>query len=471
MKAFCIAAMVLMTASLAYAAAPAASKAGTAQRPNVVFILADDLGIGDLKCYGHPYSRTPNLDRLASEGTRFKEFHVTGVTCCPSRTGFMTGKHPASYATYPAGGGFGNRVTVTELLKKAGYATGHFGKWHIGPEQKAGTYGLDVTPNEHEERAAKRQRAERGRDAPIFDDAITFIEANRDRPFYVNVWGHITHNPVNPPKSYAEMFKNVAAKESDFPPAMREKFDIVRARGGDPAEAMRHYLGDMFSMDEDVGRLLAKIDELGLRENTIVVFSSDQGSPKPKLPEKERDKKKRSANDSTANRADYTVNLMGFNGGYRGGKHTMYEGGVRAPLIIRWPGRVPAGRVDESSVFSGMDWLPTLCAITGQKINAADFDGEDASAAWFGKPYTRSKPLVWKTSASGSDAGIRIGNWKLLHPTRKRGEDELYDLSVDAFEQNNVAAQHPDIVKRLAAQVEAWVVASVKMRTLDSRQC
>src|SRR6476661_4066285 len=114
------------------------------EKPNIVFILADDLGFADLACYGHPYAKTPALDQLAKEGTAFRNFHVTGVTCCPSRTGFMTGKFPASFHAYPADHGFGDRVTVTELLKQAGYRTGHFGKWHIGPEAKAGIYGIDV---------------------------------------------------------------------------------------------------------------------------------------------------------------------------------------------------------------------------------------------------------------------------------------------------------------------------------------
>jgi N-acetylgalactosamine-6-sulfatase len=113
-------------------------------KPNVIFILADDFGWGDLACYGHPYSRTPNIDKLASEGTRFLQCYATGVTCCPSRTGFMTSKFPATFAKYPASGGFGERVTITELLKKQGYATGHFGKWHIGPGAKPGTYGIDA---------------------------------------------------------------------------------------------------------------------------------------------------------------------------------------------------------------------------------------------------------------------------------------------------------------------------------------
>ncbi len=120
-----------------------AQACAAAATPNIVFLLADDLGGGDLHCYGHPYSRTPNIDSLARDGTRFLQFYATGSTCCPARTGLMTSKFPATYPTYPANGGFANRVTITELLKKKGYATGHFGKWHIGPVNKPGTYGID----------------------------------------------------------------------------------------------------------------------------------------------------------------------------------------------------------------------------------------------------------------------------------------------------------------------------------------
>lgn len=122
-----------------------------AEKPNIIFILADDLGWGDLKCYGHPYAKSPNLDKLAAEGTRFLQCYATGVTCCPSRTGFMTSQFPARYANYPANAGFGGRITITDLLKARGYATGHFGKWHIGPNQNAGTYGIDVVAGAGEE--------------------------------------------------------------------------------------------------------------------------------------------------------------------------------------------------------------------------------------------------------------------------------------------------------------------------------
>jgi N-acetylgalactosamine-6-sulfatase len=372
----------------------------------------------------------------------------------------MTSRWPASFATYPANGGFGDRVTVTQLLRQAGYRTGHFGKWHIGPDTRPGTYGIDQI-----DVGGGDKRDTRGRDAAIYDQAIRFIEAHKDHPFYVNVWGHISHHAVNPREPYALRFKDVQVSEADFPPPMREKFAVVKARGGDPSQAMRNYLGDVSSLDDDIGRLLQRLDELGLSDNTLVVFSSDHGSPA--IPEAPKDKKKRDKNNAgdpadTA-RFDLSLNLMGFNGGLRGGKHGMYEGGVRVPFIVRWPARVPAGRVDSHSVISGIDWLPTLCAVAGVKINAADFEGENVLPAWLGKTvHTRSKPLLWKTSSVGSEAGILEGSWKLIAPTRKRGEVELYNLASDPGESTNLAVQHPEIVSKLSGKLESWVATLPK---------
>lgn len=422
--------------------------AAETSKPNIVFLLADDLGAGDLHCYGHPYARTPNIDSLARDGTRFMQYHATGATCCPTRTGLMTSWFPARYPTYPANGGFADRVTITELLKKQGYATGHFGKWHIGPEQKNGTYGIDVVGAGEEEGGKKKKKTDdRGRDAHIYDEAIQFIEQHKGGPFYVNVWGHIPHNPVNPTDALVKRWNGLKVNDSDFPPQMLAKFADVRKAGGDVDDGMRRYLADIESLDDAVGRILKKLDQLGLRENTIVVFNSDQGADMTK-----------------AGNGGLRFNQMGCNGPQRGGKHTNWQGGVDVPWIVRWPGHVPAGRVDAQSVISGADWLPTLCAITGVKINAADFDGEDTSAAWLGKgPHVRTKPLFWKTSATGSESFVREGQWKLRHPTRKNGGDlELYNLVADPAESENVASQHPDIVKKLSAKVEAWVASLPK---------
>lgn len=416
------------------------SKAASSERPpNIVFLFADDLGWGDLACYGHPYARTPAIDQLAKEGTRFTQFYVTGVTCCPSRTGFMTGLHTARFQKYPADFGFGDRTTITELLKKKGYRTGHFGKWHIGPDAQSGVYGIDTYRS-----GGKTKGTPRGRDAGLYDSAIEFIKASSDQPFYVNVWGHSTHYPVTVHPDLAAHFNDVTVKREDFSEAMQVKFDECKKAGGDITTAMRQYLGDVWSIDQNVKRLLAVLDEEGLRENTIVVFSSDHG-PAPVLLGAKKESK------------EFSHNMLGYAGEFRGGKHDQFEGGVRAPFIIRWPGRVKEGRVDTESVTSGMDWLPTLCSIAGVDDLPGDLDGEDVSDIWFGQSRERKAPLFWKTSTTGRSASMRKGNWKLHLGQRKSQGPLLYDLSRDPSESKNVAADRPNVLKRMETELNAWM--------------
>lgn len=429
------------------------------EKPNIIFILADDMGWQDAACYGHPYAKTPNIDSLAAKGTRFTQCYATGVTCCPSRTGFMTGKFPATFAKYPAGAGFGDRVTVTELLKKQGYATGHFGKWHIGPETKPGTYGIDlINVDEGETGGKKKAKSEDGRDARIYDRAIRFIEEHKEGPFYINIWDHIVHHPVNPSKAVLDAFGPLNVDESKFPPQMGEKFALCKQLGGDVSTHMRAYLAELKSMDDQIGELLNRLDQLGLRDKTMIVFSSDQGPANPRDP-------------GTDKLSEVRLNAMGCCGPFRGGKHSQHEGGVRIPLIVSWPGHVPVGRVDEKSVLCGVDWLPTLCTITGVKIDTKDFDGEDASAAWLGnREQLRAKPIIWKTSAEGSVATIREGQWK-YHAAKnlKRGEVELFDLASDPGESNNLADKNPDVVRRLATKLNAWVAGLPKHEKNDPK--
>lgn len=426
--------------------------AAPSKKPNIVFILADDLGWGDLKCYGHPLARTPNLDRLAQEGTRFTQAYMTGITCCPSRTGLMTGKFPARFKEYPASYGLGKEITVTELLKRAGYHTGHFGKWHIGPTTKPGTYGIDVINSVTENKTTTRKRTdERGRDAGIFDQAIQFLEKHKEGPFYVQIWGHISHFPINPPEGLVRRFSDLAVTDDHFARPFHDKLQWVRKNGGDVQERMRRYLAEVSALDDCVGRVLKKLDQLGLRENTIVVFSSDHGPVEGQLPGKARnwsesDRKKR---------LDQQMNMLGYAGPHRGGKHGMYEGGVRVPFLVRWPGNVRANEVN-ASVISGIDWLPTVCRLADVKVSFEGLDGEDISDIWQGKQRARTQPLFWKTNNVRSKLCIREGKWKLHDPNRTRGEVELYDLSIDPGESKNLAATHPQLVERLQTRLRNW---------------
>ena len=408
------------------------------QPPNIVFLFADDLGYADLGCYGHPYAKTPAIDSLAEQGTVFTQFYVTGVTCSPSRTGAMTGIFPARFPKYPADFGFGDQVTVTELLQQRGYKTGHFGKWHMGPKDKDGTYGIDKI-----ETIGKSNDAMLGRDDDLYTAAIQFINENKDGPFYVNVWGHATHFPVNTPPNLVNPFQSMKLNRNDFSPTMQKKFNQSFGIDENLDESMRQYLGDVYQIDLNVGRLLKELDDLEIANNTIVVFSSDHGPAPVKLPSK--------------GIREYSKNMLGYAGPFRGGKHTQLEGGVRVPFIIRWPGHVTAGRIDTQSVGSFIDWLPTVCSIAGVKQLPTELDGEDISNAWLGKTHQRQKALYWKTSATSSSPSMRVGNWKLHMPRNNRDNIQLYNLVNDPGERQNVANQHPEVISHLRKQLRQWV--------------
>lgn len=407
--------------------------------PNIVLFFCDDLGYGDIGCYGHPYAKTPNIDKLAQEGTRFEQHYVTGVTCNPSRTGLMTGIFPARFPKYPADFGFGERVTITEILNKHGYVTGHFGKWHIGPKttEKAGMYGLDVV-----EVIGKSADKSAGRDDDLTTAAIDFMKANAgNQPFYVNIWGHSTHFPVDTPPNLAAQFIELKVQREDFSDTMQPKFDECIEIGGNLDDCMRQYLGDVYSIDQNVQRVLAAIDELGIRDSTIFVFSSDHG-PAP-------------INPGSKGVREFSKNMLGYAGIYRGGKHTQFEGGTRVPFIIRWPGHVPAGRVDSKSVTSFIDWMPTLATIAGISDLPELLDGEDVSGTWKGESSERTTPLFWKLSSPGSQGVIRDGQWK-LHEETRRTPAELYNLAADPSESTNLADELPKQVAELDARLKAW---------------
>jgi N-acetylgalactosamine-6-sulfatase len=408
------------------------------ERPNIILILADDLGYGDLGCTGHPYAWTPAIDRLAFEGTLFLSYYQAGATCVPTRTALMTGLFPAAFGKYPLDFGFGGAVTITELLRQSGYVTGHFGKWHIGPEGTPGTYGIDsvqvIGPSGNDPD---------GRDAELRRAAIDFIRRHRDVPFYVNIWCHSTHARVFPPESFVERFEQVAVDRSDFPnPDMQQHFDTYETLGGDLDQGMRSYLGEVLQLDLQVRNVLMALDELGLRDNTIVVFTSDNGPSEcvDKIP--------------GLRTGGLLENMLGSAGPFRERKHSYYDGGIRQPFIIRWPGHVPEGRVDSTSVIAGADWPPSLCAVAGIEIESDAFDGEDVSDIWLGGARKREKDLYWKGYAPKGRPIVRRGIWK-LH-LRQSGEVELYNLEQDPGERTNVAHQNPIIAQDLREAVVEW---------------
>ena len=416
--------LVLTGLTLAGFATPAAAQQ---KKPNIVFLLADDAGYGDFGFTGHPYVKTPAIDKLAKQSTFFKNFYVGGATCSPSRTALMTGRFPASFQKHPAEYGFGKAITITELLRAAGYRTGHFGKWHIGADDKSGTYGIDVVQH-----SGGNRKDPRGRDAVITDNAIEFIKSNKDKAFYVNVWFHTPHNPVNPPQPFVDRFKNLNINPLDFKGTYMEDYLVEMKKSGEDIEVgMKKRLGDLAQLDEQVARILRVLDELGLSENTIVVFTSDNGP-----------------------------NDFGFPGVFRGRKHSLHDGGVHLPLLVRWPNHVHAGRVDAKSVLAGVDWLPTLATVAGAKYDEKDLVGENVLDIWKGKERDRKNDLFWRVPNPKATAVMLRGNWK-FHLERK-GPPELYDLATDPGERKNLAAQHPALVRDLTAAVNRWTATLPK---------
>lgn len=422
--------------------------APAAEKPNIIFILADDLGWGDLGCYGNKVIQTPNLDRMAAQGTLFTQFYVNASVCSPSRCAFFTGQYPARhqihghYATKEMNDarGMSNWLkpevpNAARLMKSAGYTTAHIGKWHLGSNSggpPVAEYGFDFvgTGETDGPNGPAKDPYFRAKSTALFvDEALKFIEGSRDTPFYLQLWTLVPHATLNPTPEQMERYAHLRARGKDFP----------------HASAMQIFAASVTNLDVQIGRLLEGLKKLGKDENTLVLFSSDNG------PE-----------DIHIGNAGHSG--VGSAGPFRGRKRSLYEGGIRVPGIVRWPGKVPAGRIDDRAIVSGVDWLPTICKIAGASLPEGHApDGEDVGDVFLGATRPRSKPLMWewRFNIAGEpfhhspELAIREGDWKLLmNPDRSRVE--LYDLAKDLTQLNNVAEHHPEVVEKLAAQVTTW---------------
>lgn len=422
--------------------------AGAAERPNVIFILADDLGWSDLGCYGHAQVKTPNLDRLASEGTLFTNFYVCGSVCSPSRCAFFTGQYPSRhrihghYATPEQNAARGmsqfldpQTPNVASLLKRAGYATAHIGKWHLGSNSggpEPGKYGFDFVGST--ERGGADGPADeqnyRAKSSELFvNETIKFIESNRDKPFYAQLWTLVPHATLNPTDEQLKPYANLHPGGPKFP-----------HRG-----AAEIFYASITDLDAQIGRLLKRLEELDLAKKTLIVFSSDNG------PE-----------DIHIKNAGHSG--IGSAGPFRGRKRSLYEGGVRVPFIVRWPGHVQAGRIDDTSIVAGCDLLPTVCQLAGAEIPTAHaLDGEDVGDILAGKSRSRKEPLMWnwRFRIAGEAyhhspmLAIRENDYKLLmNPDRTR--IELYDIPQDPTQLHNIAEIHPAVVERLSDRLITW---------------
>ena len=409
---------------------------------NIIFIFADDWGYGDLSLHGSTWVKTPNLDQMAREGIDFANFTVNSPVCSPSRTAVMTGQFPARNSIHQHFAGVGSnqkrgmpdwldpRVPLLpKLLQEAGYSTGHFGKWHLGscsdsPSEDVYGYDAYATFNGSGINQIKASGL------ASVDHAVNFINKNHDKPFFVNLWLHETHLPHFPLEKYLQQFKDLD-------------------------ERKRVYASVIAEGDEGVGRILNLLKELNLDENTLVVFSSDNG------PEAARDEshKIHKKNNPDGLGGYYSV---GESGGLIGQKRSLYAGGIRVPFIVRWPGVVPEGISDVNSVMTAVDLLPTFLDIAGVKLpENFNPDGESVVSALKGEGFKRTKNIYWEWKGGISkeytwpSIGIRDGKWKLI-TNKELQRTELYNIENDWAESKDMAADYPGVVKELTKKLDAW---------------
>ena len=436
-----------------------AAEAAPPTRPNILFIMADDLGWTDLACFGSRYYETPRLDRLAAQGVRFTAAYTNGPNCAPTRACLMSGKYTPRHGIFTVGDPVRGRIetrkllppknnttlptdeiTVAEALKTAGYATAHMGKWHLGAPPTAGpkAQGFDVniagTHAGHPPTYFSPYRIKTLPDGPkgeyltdrLTDEALQFIDAHKDKPFFLYLPHFAVHTPIQAKKA-------LIAKYKAKPPAGKH--------------ANPTYAAMIESMDQGIGRILDKLDQLGIADRTVVVFTSDNGGVG-------------GYRDAGIPTGDITHNAP-----LRGGKGMLYEGGIRVPLIVRWPGTTKPGTVCHEPVIS-LDYYPTLCDIAGARPPAKQkLDGESLVPLLKGAEKLRREAIFWhfpaylqagrgalRTAPAGA---IRKGPLKLIE-FFETGKTELYHLGDDIGERTDLAEKLPEKAAELHGLLVAW---------------
>ncbi|MEM7790121.1 MAG: sulfatase-like hydrolase/transferase [Verrucomicrobiota bacterium] len=437
---------------------------GAAEKPNIILILCDDLGYGDLGVTGHPYVKSPNLDQFASEGIIFNHGYMSGAWCAPSRYSLMSGVYPSRYFQK-------TKEMDTEapnlyrVLKSVGYTTAHFGKWHMSgraaDDPTPDMYGVDedfIANGNGEGWTREERRAPHWRENTTqryVDLTIDYMKRQKDsdQPFFINLWVYPTHSYIDPRPDMLEPYKDLEVDINDFEnPLMREFLQFI-AEQGDVQEAMRAYCSDVTELDNHIGRLMQTIKELGIDEETLVIFASDNGPPPlggvdnlDQLAERIKER-------------PTLINCVGSAGPYRDRKISLHEGGVRTPLFVRWPGKVPAGQVNTETVFTGVDFLPTLATLAGAEIPTG-IDGINLLSSWAGQQTERGQPHFWNDRPGWTT--LREKQWK-AH--LRKDEFRLFDVLKDPSESNDVSSQFPEIsdqYRKLLEQFEATLPSSKK---------
>ncbi len=436
------------------------------EQPNIVMVFIDDMGWGDLGCYGNPDIKTPNIDNLAAGGIRFEQFYVASPICSPSRVAVTTGQFPARHKINSylnsrarnAARGMANFLdpdvpAIARTFQKAGYATAHFGKWHMGggrdvddaplpqaygfSESLVSFEGLGDRILQAKNHGLSSQSAKLGHGKITYVEkhkntetyvnrSINFIERNQEKPFYVHLWLNDVHDPFRPTQLQLDKFKQFS----------KNKY-------------LQQYYAVMHEMDCQLGRLFDRIRTLNCHKNTIIVVCADNGPTAwPRY--------KREGFDAP-----------GWTGGLRGRKWSLYEGGIREPLIVSWPGTIRPGQVDRTSLINAVDFFPTFCSLAGISPPEVDWDGINFKQALLKKPIVRKIPMYWEYGRNASYLrpaeeqdrspvlAVRQDQWKLL--MNADGSDiQLYNLVLENDEKNNLAQKYPEVTRSLSRQLIQW---------------
>jgi len=429
------------------------------KKPNIIFLMADDLGYGDTGFNGNKVIKTPHLDAMAKDGIRLTRFYSIGPVCTPTRASCLTGRHYMRFGMMRANMGKlpKQEITLAEACKAKGYTTGHFGKWHLGSMSRSESLrhknpAKDYAPpweRDYDDAFATEISCPtwnpasgkfKQHDSPywhngkkvtanltgddsrvIIDRAIPFMrKAVADRkPFMATIWFHAPHSPVVAGPEYLKMYKEYA-------------------------EGHQHYYGCITAMDEQIGRLRQELRELGIDRNTMIWFCSDNGPEGDGNPNPQYDA--------------YQGAFYGKTGGFRGRKRYLYNGGVCVPATVIWPGIISAGQVVDLPC-STLDYLPTLCEVIGFDLpGKRPIDGESLVTMLEGKMKERTRSIPFASNLRSPRAALIRGAFKLCTDFSKTGEeDALYHLYKDPAEKDNLITKHPELAASMKQELRAWV--------------
>jgi arylsulfatase A len=444
-----------LVSAVVFLAPASAQRTAAARSPNVLLIQADDLGYGDLSVYGQTRFQTPSLDRLAREGIRFTQYYSGSTVCAPSRAALMTGLH-TGHAWIRGNGEIPLRdedVTLAEVLRERGYRTGVIGKWGLGvadtpgqPDRQGFEYSFGFLDHRHAHRqftdhlyrnvARVETNLETDYAGDLFTkDASDFIQREDRRPFFLYLNYTVPHAELRPPADALAPFKGKFPEKPFQNPRADERPKGATLDGASlgyrsQPEPFAAFAAMITRMDRDIGRLMEVLRARGIDRDTLVMFVSDNGPHQ----------------EGGANPAFFRSS-----GGLRGIKRDLYEGGIRVPMIARWPGTIPAGRVSDH-VWAHWDMLPTVADIAGAPIPAA-LDGIPMTRALRGEPQSTHQFFYWEFHERGFQQAVRMGNWKAVR-LKPGAPLEIYDLAADPHEERNVAAAQPEIVAKIEAYLK-----------------